>query len=161
MSDAHVRAVQRWYPQIYLTCHTRHQRAVSTGVGLSGHDSSVLAHLDEAEPLSASRLARHLSIGASTLSATLNRLVKLGYIVRVRAAADRRVMDLRLSKAGARAMQASSVLDASRVAAVLAELTPAERKLALDGLALLAGAARAVANRAARSSVRPSTRSSR
>jgi DNA-binding MarR family transcriptional regulator len=140
--DEHVRAIQRWYPQIYLACHTRHQRSASTGVQLSGHDSSVLAHLDEREPMTASALARHLSIGPSTLSATLNRLTKLGYMTRTQRAEDRRTLELRLTAAGARAMQASSVLDSSRVAAVLAALSSDERRRALDGLELLANAAR-------------------
>ncbi len=83
---------------------------------------SVLAHLDERDAMTAGNLARHLGIGASTLSATLNRLVKLGYITRTPAAADRRIVELRLSKTGARAMQGSSVLESARVAALLDEL---------------------------------------
>jgi DNA-binding MarR family transcriptional regulator len=142
MKAERVRAIQRWYPQIYLACHTRHQRAASSDARLSANDSSVLAHLDERDAMTAGNLARHLGIGASTLSATLNRLVKLGYITRTPAAADRRIVELRLSKTGARAMQGSSVLESARVAALLAELTPGEQQLALDGLALLARAAR-------------------
>jgi NAD(P)H-hydrate repair Nnr-like enzyme with NAD(P)H-hydrate dehydratase domain len=38
-------------------------------------------------------------------------------------------------------MQAGSVLDTGRVAALLAQLSPADRKTALAGLALLARAA--------------------
>jgi DNA-binding MarR family transcriptional regulator len=142
MKAERVRAIQRWYPQIYLACHTRHQRAASSDARLSANDSSVLAHLDERDAMTAGNLARHLGIGASTLSATLNRLVKLGYISRTPAAADRRIVELRLSKTGARAMQGSSVLESARVAALLDELTPGEQELALDGLALLARAAR-------------------
>src|SRR5918997_5999799 len=142
MKAERVRAIQRWYPQIYLACHTRHQRASSSDARLSANDSSVLAHLDERDAMTAGNLARHLGIGASTLSATLNRLVKLGYITRTPAASDRRIVELRLSKTGARAMQGSSVLESARVAALLDELTPGEQTLALDGLALLARAAR-------------------
>jgi DNA-binding MarR family transcriptional regulator len=142
-----VRAIQRWYPQIYFACHTRHQRAASSEVSLSAHDSAILAHLDEHEPIVASALARHLGIGAPTLSATLNRLVSLGYITRTPRAGDRRVAELRLSKIGGRAMASSSVLEASRVAAVLRELSEEEQRLALEGLALLARAARQVTQR--------------
>lgn len=149
MRDDDVRSVQQWYPQIYLACHTRHPRAASSGVRLSGHDSSVLAHLDTREPMTAGRLARHLRVGASTLSATVHRLVRLGYIVRTRAERDARVADLRLTAAGARAMRASSVLDDARVAAVLGELSAEERRRALDGLSLLARASRALASRGA------------
>lgn len=147
MSERAVRAVQRWYPQIYFACHTRHQRAASSDTRLSAHDSAILAHLDEDRPIAASALARHLGIGAPTLSATLSRLAKLGYITRSPRAGDRRVADLRLSKAGGRAMASSSVLEAARVAAVLRELTADEQRLALDGLGLLARAAREVTRR--------------
>jgi DNA-binding MarR family transcriptional regulator len=147
MKAERVRAIQRWYPQIYLACHTRHQRASSSDARLSGHDSSVLAHLDERDAMTASDLARHLGIVASTLSATLTRLEKLGYITRTPAAADRRIAELRLSKTGARAMQGSSVLESARVAALLDELTPGEQQLALDGLGLLARAARQLSAR--------------
>jgi MarR family transcriptional regulator, organic hydroperoxide resistance regulator len=148
MKAERVRAIQRWYPQIYLACHTRHQRASTTDAGLSAHDSSVLSHLDERDAMTAGNLARHLGIGASTLSATLNRLVKLGYITRTPASADRRIVELRLSKTGARAMQGSSVLESARVGALLDELTSDEQRLALDGLALLARAARQLSERA-------------
>jgi DNA-binding MarR family transcriptional regulator len=147
MKAERVRAIQRWYPQIYLACHTRHQRASSSDARLSANDSSVLAHLDERDAMTAGNLARHLGIGASTLSATINRLVKLGYITRTPATSDRRTIELRLSKTGARAMQGSSVLESARVAALLAELTPGEQQLALDGLALLARAARQLSSR--------------
>lgn len=147
MSERGVRAVQRWYPQIYFACHTRHQRAATSQVRLSAHDSAILAHLDEDHAITASALARHLGVGAPTLSATLSRLATLGYITRRPCAGDRRVAELRLSKAGGRAMASSSVLEAPRVAAVLRELTAAEQRLALDGLALLARASRAVTRR--------------
>jgi DNA-binding MarR family transcriptional regulator len=147
MSDRAVRAVQRWYPQIYFACHTRHQRAASSESRLSARDSGILAHLDEERPIAAAALARHLGIGAPTLSATLTRLEKLGYIVRTASATDRRIADLRLSKAGAKAMASSSVLEAARVASVLRELNAGEQRLALDGLALLARASREVTRR--------------
>src|SRR6266511_689901 len=147
MSDRNVRAVQRWYPQIYFACHTRHQRAASSEARLSAHDSAILSHLDEERPIAASVLARHLGIGAPTLSATLTRLATLGYITRAPRAGDRRVAELRLSKAGGRAMASSSVLEAPRVAAVLRELTAGEQRLALEGLALLARASREVTQR--------------
>jgi len=53
-------------------------------------------------------------------------------------------VNLRLSAAGARAMQAGSVLETSRVAAMLARLNAADRRRAIDGLALLARASRSI-----------------
>jgi DNA-binding MarR family transcriptional regulator len=137
-----VRLVQTCYPQIYLACHTRHVRAQSSPKRLSTHDSALLSHLDEETPMSPSTLAKHLSIGLPTLSAALGRLVKLGYINRSVSNADRRQVELRLSLSGARAMQASSVLDTRRVEKILARLRPAERQSVRDGLLALARASR-------------------
>jgi DNA-binding MarR family transcriptional regulator len=136
-----VAAIQRYFPQIYLACHTRHRRRRSHPEQLTAHDSSLLAHLSEDRPLRASTLARHLGVGASTLSASLKRLASLGYVVREADARDKRAARLRLSAQGASAIQASSVLDSERLAALLARLTSTERTRAVEGLRLLAEAA--------------------
>jgi len=142
VSNRDVRRVQFAYPQIYLACHTRHVRRASSATSLSATDSSLLAHLDEVRPVRPTALAKHLGVAASTLSAAIARLAAHGYIVQQRDAADRRATGLRLSTKGAKAMQASSVLESPRVARMLGRLTAPERKRALDGLALLARAAR-------------------
>jgi DNA-binding MarR family transcriptional regulator len=109
---------------------------------LSATDSTLLAHLDEREPVRATALARHLGLAVSTLSAAIARLHALGYVVQRRDASDGRVVHLLLSTRGVAAMQASSVLESARVKKVLERLTATERKSALGGLALLAKAAR-------------------
>ncbi len=126
-----VRLMQVCYPQIYLACHTRHVRRRSSRVHLSAPDSTVMAHLDEHHPVTASRLAAHLGVSRSTLSATVKRLTVLGYIARERHASDGRVAELRLSADGARAMQESSVLDTARVTTLLSFLEADERQRAL------------------------------
>jgi DNA-binding MarR family transcriptional regulator len=138
--EREVRAVQTYYPMIYLACHVRHQRASSTASRLSARDSSLLAHLDEHRPMSPAALAKHLSVRASTLSAGIARLARLGYLVATRDDRDRRRVELRLSAAGARAMSESSVLDAARLAKVLDQLTPRKRAEAIRGLGILAEA---------------------
>jgi DNA-binding MarR family transcriptional regulator len=142
VSNRDVAAIQRYYPQIYLACHTRHQRRRANAASMTPNESSLLAHLHHEAPLRASALARHLGIGASTLSAAVKRLVALGYIVRERDQADRRALSLRLSAQGERAMQGSSVLETRRVATMLAKLSATERTRAIEGLRLLADAAR-------------------
>lgn len=137
-----VLAVQVCYPQIYLACHTRHTARRSTLTRLSARDSSILAHLDERRAMRVSTLAAHLGVAPSTLSAAIKRLSELGYIARSRPTTDGRGVELRLARSGAAAMQASSVLEQPRVAAMLALLSPVDRKRALDGLSLLASAAR-------------------
>jgi DNA-binding MarR family transcriptional regulator len=142
VSNRDVRLVQIAYPQIYFACHTRHVRRASTATQLSAADSTLLAHLDEEDSVRATALAKHLGLAASTLSAAIARLASLGYVIQRRRPDDGRVIDLLLSTKGAAAMQASSVLDSSRVKNMLGKLSAGDRKHALDGLALLGKAAR-------------------
>jgi DNA-binding MarR family transcriptional regulator len=139
MSDP-VRRVQRAYPQIYLACHVEHTTR-RRDHGLSDRDASVLAHLDELAPVSAGALARHLGIGASTLTEAIDRLEAKRLAERTRR--GRRV-ELRITRAGVALMQASSVLDAARVEAMLAAVPARERAAAVRGIELLAAAARRV-----------------
>ena len=141
MLDELVTEVQRLYPQIYIACHVDHVRSVSTQWQLSSRDSSILSHLDRDHATSPRELADHLGVTASTLSATIARLERLGYITS-EAGGDRRTRELRLTSKGAQAMSSTSVLDADRVRAALEQLSESERKQAVKGLALLARAAR-------------------
>jgi len=151
VSNRDVAAVQRFYPQIYLACHTRHRRRRSNDAPLTPQESSILAHLDEDAPMRAADLARHLGVVASTMSAAIKRLTELGYITRETESRDRRALALRLSRQGARAMQTGSVLETRRVAALLAGLSPEKRARAVEGLGLLADAARALSRKEPRS----------
>lgn len=148
VSNRDVRLVQVAYPQIYFACHTRHIRRASTATRLSAADSTLLAHLDEVHATRPTKLAKHLGVAASTLSAAINRLARLGYVTLGKAAGDGRAVDLRLTAKGAAAMQASSVLDAALVAMMLAQLSSSERKRALEGIGLLAKGARRVSSSA-------------
>src|ERR1044072_9618529 len=134
--------IQRLYPQIYLACHNEHVRAASTGWRISSQDASVLVHLDRNVGIRPSALAKHLAVAASTLSATISRLEKLGYLSSKPAEKDKRQRELKLTERGGEAIAATSVLNAARVRAVIKKLTPAERKAAVRGLELLARAAR-------------------
>jgi MarR family transcriptional regulator, organic hydroperoxide resistance regulator len=142
VSNRDVRLVQVAYPQIYFACHTRHVRRASTPTQLSATDSTLLAHLDEERSVRATAMAKHLGLAASTLSAAIGRLAALGYVIQQRDSKDGRAVDLLLSAKGATAMQASSVLESGRVKGMLEQLSAADRKRALDGLGLLATAAR-------------------
>ena len=141
VSNRDVAAVQQCYPRIYLACHTRHQRRRSTAAPLTAHESGILAHLSDVEPMRASDLARHLAVSKSTMSAALKRLTSLGYIARARDERDRRAARLVLSAEGVRAMQTGSVLETARVRAMLSRITPADRARAIAGIAILASAA--------------------
>jgi len=145
----HVEAIQRAYPQIYLACHADHMKARSTEFRLSARDSSILSHLDAQRPQSAGVLATHMGVRPSTFSAAIKRLIALGYVAQRADPQDRRVMQLTLSRLGAKAMAATSVLDVSRLAALLSELDGDERTRAVAGLQLLADAAKRVQSRQA------------
>ena len=137
-----VREIQRLYPQIYLACHVDHVRASSTKWKLSSKDSSILAHLDDKRGTSPRTLAGHLSVAPSTLSAAIRRLTELGYISSDPSQTDMRQRELRLTTRGTEAMAETSVLDGPRVAALLKLLDSEKRQIALNGLRVLAAAAR-------------------
>lgn len=134
------RQVMELYPRIYFACHTRHVRDPKTQRLLSAHQASILDHLDEREPLTLLDLARHMGVTPSTMSLHVERLVRLGYVSRLRATEDGRRLRLLLTPAGVRVREAKSVLDPARVGALLARLTTEEREAGIRGLALLARA---------------------
>jgi DNA-binding MarR family transcriptional regulator len=90
---------------------------------------------------------------------TIDRLARGGYVVRRRDPSDGRRVSLLLTKAGARIKSEKSVLDPERVAAMLAQLTPTERRAAIQGLALLARASSQAMQKNQNKAIRP-TRSS-
>jgi DNA-binding MarR family transcriptional regulator len=140
--DAVVVEVQRLYPRLFHACHERHVRRRSTVHRLSPSDSALLAHLDPRDGLRPKDLARHLGIGAPTLSAALARLETLGLLARVRDSRDQRALRVVLTERGSAAMSKTSVLDPLRLARLVARMTDAEQRLAVGGLSVLARAAR-------------------
>jgi DNA-binding MarR family transcriptional regulator len=133
-------AVMTLYPRIYFACHTRHVHDPQTQRLLSRHQASILDHLDEIEPTTVLELAAHMGVTAATISIAIDRLERKGYVVRLRDAKDRRRVHVRLTTAGVRVREASSVLDASRVEALVGRLSDEERARAIEGLGLLARA---------------------
>jgi DNA-binding MarR family transcriptional regulator len=137
-------ALMTLYPRIYFACHTRHVRDPQSQRLLSRHQASILDHLDELEPTTVADLAAHMGVTSATMSLSLDRLERKGYVVRLRDAKDRRRVHVRLTTAGVRIKEASSVLDPERVQRLVARLSDADRKRAIEGLGLLAHAADAV-----------------
>lgn len=134
-------AVMTLYPRIYFACHTRHVRDPQTQRMLSRHQASILDHLDELAPTTVMDLAAHMGVTAATMSLSIDRLERKGYVVRLKDAKDRRRVHVRLTTAGVRVREASSVLDPQRVEALVATLSDEERTRAIEGLGLLARAA--------------------
>ena len=129
------------YPRIYFACHTRHVRDPLTQRLLSRHQASILDHLDEIDPMTLNDLARHMGVTPATMSLAIDRLERKGFVARTRDTVDRRRVHLRLTAAGVRVRESSSVLDPPRVEALVARLDDHDRAAAIRGLALLAGAA--------------------
>jgi DNA-binding MarR family transcriptional regulator len=144
MSRPDVETVLRCYPRIFFACHRQHVRDEATQAVLSARQASVLDHLDELAGTSLFDLARHMGVKASSMSLMVDRLERGGYVTRERSSEDRRRVDLRLTPAGGRIRSQQKVLEPELVRAMLDRLTPAERREALAGLALLAEAASAL-----------------
>lgn len=146
--DRAIQVVQVSFPQVYLACHTRHQRKRTTEHRLSARDSSILAHLDEQQPVAPSMLAAHLGIARSTLSEALKRLVALGFVRSENTAAGRtagRTTAVCLSAKGLRAIRDTSVLETRRLRAALDTLPPNELRAIVVGMTRLAAACRQMA----------------
>ena len=135
-------AVLRAYPQIYLACHVEHRTRASSPSGLTSRDAALLAHVEDPDGSSPATLARHLGVARSTLSAALARLAGQGLLSLDEDEADARRRLVRLTGAGRAALVENSVLDPERLAAVLAPMPAAARRRAVEGLTLLAAAAR-------------------
>jgi MarR family transcriptional regulator, organic hydroperoxide resistance regulator len=142
MAQAEIETVLRCYPQIYFACHRRHVRDPAAQAVLSAHQASILDHLDDVTCTPLFDLARHMGVTASTMSLTVDRLERGGYVRRERSTEDRRRVDLRLTAAGLRIKKQQKVLEPELVGAVLARLDERRRRQALRGLELLAEASR-------------------
>jgi DNA-binding MarR family transcriptional regulator len=143
--DQAIQVVQVSFPQVYLACHTRHQRKRSTEHRLSTRDSAILAHLDQRVPITPARLAAHLGIARSTLSEALKHLSKLGYIDRpTERNGESRTTAVLLSAKGAAAIRDTSVLETRRLREALHGLTSAELRAIVRGMSRLAAACRRI-----------------
>ena len=141
--DTTLQIIQVAYPQVYLACHTRHQRKKSTSHHLSARDASILAHLDQREATTPARLAAHLGVARSTLSEALKRLTSLGYTkAEPRDASEGRRggVGVLLTAKGIAAIRDTSVLEVARLRAVLEQLSAAELKVVGRGMSVLAAA---------------------
>jgi len=141
MNPRHVAHVMEAYPRIFLACHTRHTRDPRTRKVLSAHQVGILDHLDERESMRLTDLARHLGVTPSTMSLTIGRLERDGYVRRQRDPKDGRAVKIRLSSAGARIRDAQEVLDRKLVARMLSKIPPEQLRRGLEGLSVLARAA--------------------
>src|SRR4051812_519319 len=111
MWRADVEVVLESYPAIYFACHRRHERDEMTEAVLSAHQASALDHLDDIESTSLVELAKHMGVTASTMSLTVDRLERGGYVTRERSSQDKRRVELRLTPSGVRIKRQQKVLE--------------------------------------------------
>jgi DNA-binding MarR family transcriptional regulator len=100
--DTQSRRLLDSYPAIFLACHRQHVRDDENGKIVTEHQASVLDHLNWERAVMLSRLAEHMGMSRSTMSITVKRLVRDGYVARTRNKDDARYIDLRLTRAGTR-----------------------------------------------------------
>ncbi|MCH8621176.1 MarR family transcriptional regulator [Undibacterium sp. TS12] len=131
--------IQSAYPRIYHACHADHQPSPDKAVAISQRDATILAHLSTSRPMTQAQLARHLGITKSTMSEAIKYLSGLE-LIDAQLSSDKRVRLLRLTAQGQDIMSRSSVLEADKLAALLAEMSAAEINKALAGLEILAQA---------------------
>lgn len=136
-----VERLLRAYPRIYFACHQRHVRDPEGEGTLSAHQASILSHLDPVDPTRVSDLADHLGVTVSTMSLSIKRLERDGYVGRSPDPSDGRVVQLRLTDKGERMRAAQEVLEPDRVRALLNLLDGPTREEALEGIETLATAA--------------------
>ena len=82
-----------------------------------------------------------MGVTPSTMSISVDRIGRLGYVKKDKDKIDSRKTNFTLTTEGNKIKQNKSVLDANRVQAVLNRLNTAERAMVLNGLRLLADAA--------------------
>jgi MarR family transcriptional regulator, organic hydroperoxide resistance regulator len=138
MLDSRVRRLQNAYPAIFLACHQRHVREDGGGKTITERQASVLDHLDAQRPVTLSKLAGHMGVGRSTMSITVSRLVRGGYVASRKSKLDSRLVELTLTAAGARVRDENALLNPELVRAILRKMKPEEAETALQGIECLA-----------------------
>jgi DNA-binding MarR family transcriptional regulator len=126
------------YPAIFLACHRRHLREDEAGEAITEHQANVLNHLHATRPMTLTRVAEHMGVGRSTMSITVARLTRAGYIASSRDKRDARCVNLTLTPAGVKVKEENTVLDAELVKKMFRQMPDAEVETALKGVECMA-----------------------
>jgi DNA-binding MarR family transcriptional regulator len=113
-------------------------REDDAGKAITEHQASVLDHLHATRPTTLSKLAEHMGVGRSTMSITVARLVRGGYIASSRGKSDARCVGLTLTPTGARVKEQNTVLERELVRAMFALMPARESETALRGIECMA-----------------------
>ncbi len=132
--DSRIRRLLDAYPAIFLACHRQHVREDEAGKAITEHQASVLDHLHAIRPTTLSKLAEHMGVGRSTMSITVSRLVRGGYIRRSRNTRDGRSVGLTLTPAGVQIKEQNTILDPQLVREMFGLMRTGELETALQGI---------------------------
>jgi DNA-binding MarR family transcriptional regulator len=135
------------YPDIFLACHRQHLREDGGGRAITEHQASVLDHLDVERSITLSNLAEHMGVSRSTMSITVERLVRGAYVVRRRDRKGGRCVGLTLTANGLRVKEETGVLDPQLVREMFRLMPAEELEVALGGIERLATYARILLKR--------------
>jgi MarR family transcriptional regulator, organic hydroperoxide resistance regulator len=130
------------FQSIYFACHRRHHRDVPRGRIISEQQLHVLGHLDRVRATRVGELATHMGLSHSSVSLTIDRLQRDGYVTRERSDVDARVTLVRLTDAGEEVRDAQRVLEPELVDVLFDRLSPEERQTARDAMAAIARVAK-------------------
>ncbi|MDH5242422.1 MAG: MarR family transcriptional regulator, partial [Chloroflexota bacterium] len=100
-------------------------------IGVSMSQLHVMSMLDRHGDMPMSRLAEMIDVSLSNATGLVDRMEERGFVERVRVPDDRRVVLVRITKAGRRILDEVEVLRAETLRAVLDRLDPDQ----LDGIA--------------------------
>lgn len=150
MLDARIGRLMEAYPAIFLACHRQHVREDEAGRAITEHQASLLDHLHATRATTLSKLAEHMGVGRSTMSITVARLVRGGYIARRRDKKDARCVGLTLTPAGMRVKEQNTVLDPELVKQMFRSMPAGELETALRGIECIAKYARVLLRQRAR-----------
>jgi DNA-binding MarR family transcriptional regulator len=147
MLDSQMRRLLDAYPAIFLACHRRHLREDEAGKVISEHQASVLDHLHASRPTTLSKLAEHMGVSRSTMSITVTRLVRGGYVARKRDSKDARSVGLTLTSAGVHVKEQNTLLEPDLLREMFRLMPAGELETALEGIECLARYARILLRR--------------
>ena len=154
MLDPRIRRLLDAYPRIFLACHRKHLREDESGNRITEQQASVLDHLHATRPTTLSKLGEHMGVSRSTMSITVARLIRRGYITRRHDTDDLRRVSLMLTAAGERIKEHNTLLDPDLVQEMFGFISAAELEVALRGIERLAVSARALLRRRSRGGAR-------
>lgn len=145
--DSQSRRLLDAYPAIFLACHRQHVRDDERGKVITEHQASILDHLHPVQPTTLSKLAEHMGVSRSTMSITVSRLVREGYIARHRDKVDTRCLSLLLTPAGVRVKEQNSILDPESMREMFRLMSARDLETSLQGIERLAKYARILLKR--------------